>query len=187
MAEICHPGSRLCLCLSLACKRNKQILKTNPPHVFSITFLLRTFLFSKHGGWFESWESCLALLSSQKYSKWLLTTGRLLPEFWTFTANSQLIFVQMKQTILFLSLKVSVKNGGVWSSDVFGRRRPSRDGWPLPASVGGLRSVCHARGAELQTHRQAHVFLWCHSAFERQQKLQVQRRSPSLSPWLRKL
>lgn len=87
-----------------ACKRNKQILKTNPPHVFSITFLLRIFLFSKHRGRFESLESCLALLCSQKYSKWLLTTGRLLREFWTLADNSRMIFVQMKQKILFLSL-----------------------------------------------------------------------------------
>lgn len=41
------------------------------------------------------------------------------------------------------------------------KRRLSEAQWPLPASVGGLGSVCQACGAELQTHHRAHTCLWC--------------------------
>lgn len=39
------------------------------------------------------------------------------------------------------------------------KRRLSEGWWPLPGSVGGLRSD------ELQTHCRAHTFLWCCSFF----------------------
>lgn len=110
-------------------------------------------------------------------------------EFWTFTNNSPNWYLWKWSRRSCFCLGESEREERrrliCRNKTSLGRRRLSRDGWPLPASVGGLRSVCHARGAELQTHRRAHVFLWCYSVFARRRKLQVQRGSPSLSPWLR--
>lgn len=49
------------------------------------------------------------------------------------------------------------------SEESVGSEGLAKGWWPLPASMGGLRSVCQGCGAELQTHRQAHTFLWCRS------------------------